>query len=51
VEYRRLGKSGLRVSALGFGGWLTLGGSVDDGGSSALLDDDLLRDLNRLFPK
>ncbi|CAG7846100.1 Putative voltage-gated potassium channel subunit beta AltName: Full=K(+) channel subunit beta [Serendipita indica DSM 11827] len=28
MEYRRLGPSGLRVSALSLGGWLTLGGTV-----------------------
>ncbi|KAL1925809.1 uncharacterized protein VTP21DRAFT_692 [Calcarisporiella thermophila] len=27
--YRRLGKTGLKVSALSFGGWLTWGGQVD----------------------
>lgn len=30
MEYRRLGNSGLRVSALSIGGWLTIGGTVDD---------------------
>jgi len=28
--YRRLGKSGLHVSAIGLGGWLTFGGHVED---------------------
>ncbi|KAG8816612.1 hypothetical protein FRC19_011915, partial [Serendipita sp. 401] len=28
MEYRRLGPSGLRVSSLSLGGWLTLGGTV-----------------------
>lgn len=28
MEYRRLGRSGLRVSCLSLGGWLTLGGTV-----------------------
>lgn len=29
--YRRLGNSGLHVSALGLGGWLTFGGQVENG--------------------
>ena len=28
MEYRNLGPSGLRVSTLALGGWLTLGGTV-----------------------
>ncbi len=30
MEYRRLGKSGLKVSALSFGSWVTFGNQVDD---------------------
>ncbi|HEU4716576.1 MAG TPA: aldo/keto reductase [Bacteroidia bacterium] len=30
MEYRRLGKSGLRVSALSFGSWVTFGAQVGD---------------------
>ena len=30
MEYRRVGNSGLRVSELGLGGWLTFGGTVKD---------------------
>ena len=30
MEYRRLGKSGLQVSALSFGSWVTFGGQVND---------------------
>ncbi|KAI0480748.1 NADP-dependent oxidoreductase domain-containing protein [Xylariaceae sp. FL0804] len=30
MVYRRLGNSGLHVSAIGLGGWLTYGGHVDD---------------------
>lgn len=31
MEYRRLGKSGLQVSMLSFGSWLTFGNQVQDG--------------------
>lgn len=31
MVYRRLGNSGLHVSALALGGWLTYGGHVGDG--------------------
>jgi voltage-dependent potassium channel beta subunit len=30
MEYRYLGKSGLQVSALSFGAWVTMGGQIDD---------------------
>lgn len=30
MEYRRLGKSGLQVSALSFGSWLTFGNQISD---------------------
>lgn len=29
MKYRRVGKSGLKISAISLGGWLTYGGSVD----------------------
>ncbi|MCU1455047.1 MAG: aldo/keto reductase [Acidimicrobiales bacterium] len=31
MEYRRLGPTGLKVSALSFGSWVTFGNQVDDG--------------------
>jgi len=31
MQYRRLGNSGLHVSVLGLGGWLTFGGHVENG--------------------
>ncbi len=37
MNYRRLGHSGLRVSEIGLGSWLTLGSSVDAGGTRALV--------------
>ena len=33
MQYRYLGRSGLQVSVISIGGWLTYGGHVDDGGS------------------
>jgi aryl-alcohol dehydrogenase-like predicted oxidoreductase len=30
MKYRRLGKSGLKVSELSFGSWVTFGDSLDD---------------------
>jgi voltage-dependent potassium channel beta subunit len=30
MEYRRLGRAGLKISAVSLGAWLTYGGSVDD---------------------
>ena len=29
MEYRRLGRSGLQVSVLSFGSWVTFGGQVN----------------------
>ncbi len=37
MEYRNLGASGLRVSTISLGSWLTYGRSVDDGEASACL--------------
>jgi aryl-alcohol dehydrogenase-like predicted oxidoreductase len=31
MQYRRLGRSGLKVSAISLGGWITYGGNVEDG--------------------
>lgn len=31
MEYRFLGRSGLKVSAISLGGWLTYGGHIDRG--------------------
>lgn len=30
MEYRRMGRSGLRLSAVALGGWITFGGQIDD---------------------
>ncbi|NQU28998.1 MAG: aldo/keto reductase [Candidatus Marinimicrobia bacterium] len=37
MRYRYLGKSGLRVSKLSLGGWLTLGGTVEESRSVAII--------------
>jgi voltage-dependent potassium channel beta subunit len=37
MEYRRLGKSGLKVSALSFGSWVTFSNQLDDGAAIELL--------------
>lgn len=37
MEYRYLGPSGLQVSAIALGGWLTYGGHVENGMVSRLL--------------
>ncbi|MFM9995495.1 MAG: aldo/keto reductase family protein [Phycisphaerales bacterium] len=37
MEYRRVGNSGLRVSAVSIGGWLTFGAGVDEQGTARVL--------------
>lgn len=37
MEYRNLGKSGLKVSALSFGAWVTFGNQIDDGTAEACM--------------
>ncbi len=38
MEYRNMGRTGLKLSEISLGGWLTFGGSVDDETSFACLD-------------
>lgn len=38
MEYRRLGKSGLQVSELSFGSWITFGNQIENGVSERLMD-------------
>ncbi|MCB9729992.1 MAG: aldo/keto reductase family protein [Deltaproteobacteria bacterium] len=38
MEYRQLGRSGLRVSALSIGGWLTFGATADAESTAQILD-------------
>ena len=37
MEYRFLGRSGLKVSALGLGGWPTYRGHIDEDGTFACM--------------
>lgn len=37
MHYRRLGRSGLKVSEIGLGAWLTMGGQIDEERSSNLI--------------
>ncbi|MBC2595213.1 aldo/keto reductase [Ruficoccus amylovorans] len=37
MEYRRLGKTGLKVSALSYGAWVTFGQQIDDETAKALI--------------
>lgn len=37
MEYRRLGSSGLRVSALSYGSWVTFGAQIDEEGALACM--------------
>lgn len=38
MNYRRLGKSGLQVSELSFGSWITFGNQIENGVSERLMD-------------
>lgn len=38
MKYRRLGHSGVKVSEISLGSWLTYGGYVDDGSSERIID-------------
>ncbi|HEX6241074.1 MAG TPA: aldo/keto reductase, partial [Polyangiales bacterium] len=37
MEYRRVGRSGLKLSQLSFGSWVTYGNQVDDGSARELM--------------
>ena len=37
MQYRRVGKSGLEVSAISIGGWLTFGGSIEEDTTSDII--------------
>ena len=46
MEYRNLGRSGLRISAIGLGSWLTYGRTVDEGSAFACLSRALELGIN-----
>ncbi len=46
MEYRKLGKSGLRISEVSIGAWLTYGGSVAQKESSACIHRALEHGIN-----
>ncbi|HEB54289.1 MAG TPA: aldo/keto reductase [bacterium] len=46
MHYRSLGSSGLKVSAIGLGSWLTIGAAVDDRGSHDLVAHAFERGVN-----
>lgn len=46
MEYRTVGTSGLKVSALSLGGWLTFGGSIPDDEAFAILDAAVARGVD-----
>jgi aryl-alcohol dehydrogenase-like predicted oxidoreductase len=48
VQYRKLGKWGVKVSEIAYGSWLTLGGSVDEQASIKLIDHALSLGINFL---
>ena len=37
MEYRRLGRSGLNLSALSFGSWVTFGEQIDEDAAFSLM--------------
>jgi aryl-alcohol dehydrogenase-like predicted oxidoreductase len=37
MEYRRMGNSGLQLSALSFGSWVTFGSQIEDNTSENLM--------------
>jgi aryl-alcohol dehydrogenase-like predicted oxidoreductase len=46
MQYRNLGRSGLKVSAVGLGSWLTFGNTLDAAGSSRLVRTAFDRGVN-----
>lgn len=46
MQYRRVGESGLKVSAVSIGGWITVGGTIDDSQSHEILHTAIERGIN-----
>jgi voltage-dependent potassium channel beta subunit len=46
MEYRNMGRTGLKLSEISLGGWLTFGGQVDDETAFAILDTAVDHGIN-----
>lgn len=46
MEYRRLGRAGIKVSAVSIGGWITFGGSLDEATSHAIVRESIEQGIN-----
>ena len=46
MEYRKLGRGGLRVSALSIGGWITFGGTLDEARTRAVVRESIELGMN-----
>jgi len=46
MQYRKLGKHGTRLSAIGIGGWLTYGGQTEDNIAHQCLEEAVEQDIN-----
>jgi voltage-dependent potassium channel beta subunit len=46
MQYRRVGSSGLKVSAISLGGWITFGGTLDEAATRRILVSAVERGIN-----
>lgn len=46
MEYRKLGRHGLRIGTLSIGGWVTFGGSLDEAGTRAVVRASIEAGMN-----
>lgn len=46
MKYRNLGASSLKVSSISIGGWITFGGTIDDGMAHSILDEAVEQGIN-----
>ena len=46
MKFRQVGRSGLKVSAVSIGGWITMGGTIDDDHTQAILQTAVERGVN-----
>ncbi|MFX0090549.1 MAG: hypothetical protein ACFFBD_02205 [Candidatus Hodarchaeota archaeon] len=49
MEYRYMGKTGLKLSEVSLGAWLTFGGSVDQEGTEACIREAISHGVNFIF--